>query len=37
MELVSNLSGRTVALGPTQPLTQMCTRNISYNQKAAGA
>jgi len=22
-------SGRTMALGSTQPLTQMCTRNIS--------
>jgi hypothetical protein len=32
-----NLSGRTVALGSTQPLTEMSTRNISWGVKAAGA
>jgi hypothetical protein len=30
-------SGRTVALGSTQPLTEMSTRNISWGVKAAGA
>jgi hypothetical protein len=25
-----NRSGRTMALGLTQPLTEMCTRNISW-------
>jgi hypothetical protein len=29
--------GRTMALGSTQPLTQMSTRNISWGVKAAGA
>ena len=28
-----NLSGRTVALGSTQPLTEMSTRNISWGDK----
>jgi len=32
-----NASGRTVALGSTQPLTEMSTRNISWGVKAAGA
>ena len=32
-----NPSGRTVALGMTQPLTEMSTRNISWGVKAAGA
>jgi hypothetical protein len=32
-----NPSGRTVALGSTQPLTEMSTRNISWGVKAAGA
>ena len=32
-----NPSGRTVALGSTQPLTEMNTRNISWGIKAAGA
>ena len=27
----------TMALGPTQPLTEMSTRNISWGVKAAGA
>jgi hypothetical protein len=31
-----NPSGRTVALGLTQPLTEMSTRNISWGVKAAG-
>ena len=30
-----NPSGRTVALGSTQPLTEMSTRNISWRVKAA--
>ena len=30
-------SGRTMALGLTQPLTEMSTRNISLVVKAAGA
>jgi len=30
-------SGRTKALGSTQPLTEMSTRNISWWVKAAGA
>jgi len=29
-------SGRTMALGSTQPLTEMSTRNISWVVKAAG-
>jgi hypothetical protein len=32
-----NLSGRTIALGLTQPPTEMSTRNISWWVKAAGA
>ena len=32
-----NLSGRTVALASTQPLTEMSTRNISLEVKAVGA
>ena len=32
-----NPSGRTMALGSTQPLTEMSTRNISWGIKAAGA
>ena len=30
-------SGRTMALGLTQPLTEMSTRNIYWGVKAAGA
>jgi hypothetical protein len=32
-----NPSGRTTALGSTQPLTEISTRNISWGVKAAGA
>jgi hypothetical protein len=32
-----NPSGRTMALGSTQPLTEMSTRDISLGVKAAGA
>jgi len=32
-----NPSGRTTALGSTQPLTEMSTRDISLGVKAAGA
>ena len=32
-----NLSGHTMALGSTQHLTEMSTRNISWGVKAAGA
>jgi len=32
-----NPSGHTMALGLTQPLTEMITRNISWGVKAAGA
>jgi hypothetical protein len=32
-----NSFGRTVALGSTQPLTELSTRNISWGVKAAGA
>jgi len=32
-----NPSGRSMALGLTQPLTEMSTRNISRRVKAAGA
>jgi hypothetical protein len=32
-----NPSGRTMALGSTQPLTEMSTRNISWAVKTAGA
>ena len=31
-----NPSGRTMALGSTQPLTEMSTRSISLGVKAAG-
>jgi hypothetical protein len=31
-----NPSGRTMALGLTQPLTEMSSRNISWELKAAG-
>jgi len=31
-----NPSGRTMALGPTQSLREMSTRNISWEVKAAG-
>ena len=30
-------SGRSMALGSTQPLTEMNTRNISCGEKPAGA
>jgi hypothetical protein len=30
-------SGRTMALGLTQPLTEMSTRKISWGEKVAGA
>jgi len=33
----NNPSDRTMALGLTQPLTEMSTRNISWGVKAAGA
>jgi len=29
-------AGRTMALEPTEPLTEMSTRNISWGIKAAG-
>ena len=32
-----NLSSRAMALGSTQPLTEMSTRNISWGVKGAGA
>jgi hypothetical protein len=32
-----NHSSRTVALGSTQPLTEMSTRNLPRGQRAAGA
>ena len=32
-----NPSGRSMAPGLTQPLTEMSTRNISWGVKAAGA
>jgi len=32
-----NPSGRTMALGSTQSLTEMSTRNISWGVKAVGA
>jgi hypothetical protein len=32
----NNPFGRTMALGSTQPLTEMSTRNISWGVKAAG-
>ena len=33
---IDNPSGRTMALGLTQPLTEMSTSNISWGVKAAG-
>jgi hypothetical protein len=33
----NNPSGRTMALGLTQPLTEMSTRNIYWGAKLAGA
>jgi hypothetical protein len=35
--IVNNCCGRTMALGLTQPLTEMSTRNIPWGVKAAGA
>jgi hypothetical protein len=35
--LCHNTSGRTMALGSTQPVTDMSNRNISWGLKAAGA
>ena len=32
-----NPSGRTMTLGSTKPLTEISTRNISWEVKAAGA
>ena len=32
-----NPSDRTMALGSTQPLTEMSTRSVSWGVKAAGA
>jgi len=32
-----NSSDRTMALGSTQPLTEMSTKNVSWGVKAAGA
>jgi len=32
-----NHSGRTMALGSTQPLTEMSTRSVSWGLKVAGA
>ena len=32
-----NSYGQTVALGSTQPLREMCTSDISWEVKAAGA
>jgi hypothetical protein len=32
-----NPSGRTMALGSTQPLTEMSTMNISWGENAASA
>jgi hypothetical protein len=34
---IFHLYGRTLALGLTQPLTEMSTRNNSWGVKAAGA
>jgi hypothetical protein len=34
---LTNPSDRTMALGSTQPLTEMSTRSISWGVKAAGA
>ena len=35
--ILHNSAGCTMALGLTQPLTEMSTRNISWGVKAAGA
>jgi hypothetical protein len=35
--LWNNPSGRTMALEPDEPLTEMSTRNIPWGRKAAGA
>ena len=35
--LTQNPSDRIMALGPTQPLTEMSTRSISWAVKTAGA
>jgi len=35
--LISVPSGRSMALGLTQPLTEMSTKNVSWVVKAAGA
>ena len=35
--LIQNPSDRTMGLGSTQPLTEMSTRSISWEVKAAGA
>jgi hypothetical protein len=32
-----NLSSRTMALGSTQPLTEVSTRNLLTGERAAGA
>jgi hypothetical protein len=32
-----NISGRSMALGSTQPLTEMSSRNTSWGVKAVGA
>jgi len=32
-----NSSGHTMALGSTQPVTEMSTRDVSWGVKAAGA
>jgi hypothetical protein len=34
---IPNSSSRTMALGSTQPLTEMCIRNLPEDKKAAGA
>jgi hypothetical protein len=36
-KVAASISGRTMALGSTQPLTEMSTGNISWGVKAAGA
>jgi hypothetical protein len=35
--LITTVSGRTMAVGSTQPLTEMSTTNISWEVKATGA
>jgi len=37
LEFFIFISDRTMALGSTQPLTEMSTRSISWGVKAAGA